>query len=120
MFDSCRGDLAIPQVVVLTRIPRQNRGLRPSGWADWRPRARQKGGLLQRILRRFCEVVVGYLQVVLRRDQDIVGVTGLSTLGSSQTRESQYGIQTMIPTNTHAKMNPVMSTRVGLGISISG
>ncbi len=34
-----------------------------------RSRARQNGRVLQRILQRFCEVVLGHLQVVLRRNR---------------------------------------------------
>ena len=54
--------------VVLSKrspLPRCNARGRPG----LPPRARQNGRLLQRILQRFGEVVVGDLQVVLRRDQ---------------------------------------------------
>jgi hypothetical protein len=46
----------------------QNRVLRAEGEFALRPRARQNGRLLQRILQRFGEVVVGHLKIVLRRD----------------------------------------------------
>ena len=39
------------------------------GQTGLRPRARQNGRLLQRILQRFDEVVFGHLQVVLRSDR---------------------------------------------------
>jgi hypothetical protein len=50
--------LAILRVVAATRIPLQNRGFLVFGQPGLQPRARQNGGLLQRIVQRFLEVVV--------------------------------------------------------------
>jgi hypothetical protein len=56
-------------LLAIRRIPMQNRGLGVESEFALRARARQNGGLLQRFLQRFGEVVVGDLQVVLRRDR---------------------------------------------------
>ncbi len=62
-------DSTITQVVASTRMPLQNRGFLMRGQTGLRPCARQNGGLPQHFLQRFCEVVIGDLQVVLRRDR---------------------------------------------------
>ena len=68
LFKSYPGSLPLWHLLAIRRFPMQNRGLRAEGQFALRPRARQNGGLLQRILQRFGEVVVGHLKVVLRRD----------------------------------------------------
>jgi hypothetical protein len=47
------------------------------GQTGLRPGARQNGGLLQRFLQRFGEVVIGDLEVVLRRHWEWFGSGGL-------------------------------------------
>ena len=63
--------LSLPlwHLLAIRRIPLQNRGLRAESQIALRPRARQNGGLLQRFLQRFREVIVGDLEVVLRSDR---------------------------------------------------
>ena len=77
LFDSRRGYSTTTHVVALTRMPLQNRGFLMRGQTGLRPGARQYGGLLQRILQRFGEVVIGDLEVVLRRHWEWFGSDGL-------------------------------------------
>ena len=51
------------------RKPLQNRGFFMRGQSGLRPRARQNGRLLHRILHRFCKVIFGHLQIVLRSNR---------------------------------------------------